>query len=486
MMYAVRPLNQPGYRSNKVALTGLLVLLVSVFLLGGSARGDEWAVVVLRPISFFALGVAVVGVNFDQLRNNKFVIGWIVVVVFLPLAHLVPLPPEILEASPGQAIIQDIIRALSMRDDWRPISASPELTRNAFWSMAAPAACFLFAMQLTDRQIYIVMRCLVLLAVFGGVLAVAQITQGSGGTLYIYRITNYGSGVGLFANRNHHAVFLAYIICLIYAVYLMAGEFRVDRQLNRLQPNHLLNGWMAALGIMFTIALIIVSGSRSGAFLGMVSLVFVWRAFGSQRSTNREFTEPRSRISFFGINRVLNLSGSWIFPISVLITIMIVMLTGQDLAFQRILETSSAEKSRIEILPTLVTMAGDFFITGSGTGSFEPVFKLYEPYELLAPGYWNHAHNDWLETAITTGIPGLLILTSGVAWLCVQGVRFKALGQKAKPAIAFALAGYSLVLLCALASVIDYPLRTPIIACCLMIAVNLIQRAGAPAPAAGQ
>ncbi len=55
---------------------------------------------------------------------------------------------------------------------------------------------------------------------------------------------------------------------------------------------------------------------------------------------------------------------------------------------------------------------------------------MHEPDALLRADYANHAHNDWLEVALTGGLPALLILAaaclafySGARGLFAKGVR---------------------------------------------------------------
>ena len=80
---------------------------------------------------------------------------------------------------------------------------------------------------------------------------------------------------------------------------------------------------------------------------------------------------------------------------------------------------------------------------------------------LLSNTYLNRLHNDWLETALTFGVPGILFLVGALAyyirrfsllWFRMDGVRAAvAMGRMASVIIA----------IFAIASMSDYPLRTP-------------------------
>ena len=119
-------------------------------------------------------------------------------------------------------------------------------------------------------------------------------------------------------------------------------------------------------------------------------------------------------------------------------------------------------------------MLGRYWPTGSGIGTFERAYFIDEPDGLLGPTLMNHAHNDWLEVVITAGFGGLLLLLSAVAafaWRAYRAasdrMQFTAEAAKTKR---FVWLGLVVMALCALASVSDYPLRTPSLACVFVVA----------------
>jgi hypothetical protein len=86
---------------------------------------------------------------------------------------------------------------------------------------------------------------------------------------------------------------------------------------------------------------------------------------------------------------------------------------------------------------------------------------MFEPDRLLQPSYFNHAHNDWVEIAITGGLPAMIILLAAIIWI-LGGIRRGGLrglikghrGDIRFPAIV-------ILLLLAAGSIVDYPLRIP-------------------------
>jgi O-antigen ligase len=98
---------------------------------------------------------------------------------------------------------------------------------------------------------------------------------------------------------------------------------------------------------------------------------------------------------------------------------------------------------------------------GSGFGTFDPVYRIHEPYDRLDQQYLNHAHNDLVELALTAGVPGLVLVGAFLVWFAR---RCWILNRESRPtpALAPALAGAAVLGILLLASLADYPLRTPL------------------------
>ena len=113
---------------------------------------------------------------------------------------------------------------------------------------------------------------------------------------------------------------------------------------------------------------------------------------------------------------------------------------------------------------------------GVGFGAFEQAYRAAEPVDLLSPTYFNHAHNDWLQIIVEGGVPGALILLVALAlivWRIIQCVRFRQ--DRSKTSTLNWLGMFS-ILLIALHSFVDYPLRTPVIMMVAMVSVGMLFR----------
>jgi len=129
----------------------------------------------------------------------------------------------------------------------------------------------------------------------------------------------------------------------------------------------------------------------------------------------------------------------------------------------------ATEELRFEAWPHVARAARSFLPIGSGLGSFDRVFEAVEPLSLVAPTYFNHAHNEYLELWLETGWVGAAIFALFIAWFGVAAWRAWTLGDP------MARAASAAILLLLGQSFVDYPLRTETLAvffafCCSQLA----------------
>jgi O-antigen ligase len=108
-----------------------------------------------------------------------------------------------------------------------------------------------------------------------------------------------------------------------------------------------------------------------------------------------------------------------------------------------------------------------YFPFGSGAGAFDPVYRIHERNELLSFSYLNHAHNDLLEVVLDAGLLGLLLLLAAIAWWLWKSLRAwrSASADNLLPRL-----GSIILFLTLVASIPDYPARTPMIMAVVVIA----------------
>ena len=437
MVYRRTPGLMSGSSNLPFAL--LVVLVVASFLLGGSARADVTSLLVLRPLALGVLAAGLLTLRTAHWEQNRFILVMAGAVVLLPLLQLIPLPAGLWTALPGRSIIAEIDQAAGLGKVSRPMTMTPFETRNALFSLSVPFAIIILGVQLTRENLRHLLFLVLALGALSALLGLLQTLSSPTSGLYLYRLTNNGSAVGLFANRNHQAFLLATMIPMLFNVAASRDGALRFRWL------------LAALGGLILLPLILITGSRSGLLLiafALLALPFlVLPALAGRHGKNREGLVaqwPRYLLIASGIGLVA-----------------LTAFLGRALAWERLGEATPFEDMRFKILPTFWRMMADYLPWGSGLGSFEKVYQIHEPDALLAPFYMNHAHNDWIEVALTGGMPSVLLLGVASGAFLIRAWQTFRVGAGGSLDVALSRTGLFLILLAGFASISDYPLRTP-------------------------
>lgn len=444
-----------------------VVFLIFVFLLGGGARSDLASLPLLRGVAILAIFWAALELNRDDWQLIRTPLLLIAALTLWMVLQLVPLAPSLWQSLPGRETVAAIDRLLGLGDHWRPISLTPSLTLNSVLAMSVPIAALLLAARIDVQDYPRLLFALVGVAVCSGLLGMVQILTGPAGGGYLYRITNVGEMVGLFANRNHHAVFLA---CSI----LIAAMLLRDELMRKRKRPLVVNG-LAIAGLFLT-AMTVLVGSRAGFAAGLVAFgvgyMMVVSAWGS--GADPAARRPDARAGQRGkIGRVLLYAP----PVFVaLLFAVVVSLSTRTTALTRVVDQDAAEDLRVRSWSTVQSMIETYWTTGSGFGSFAETYKVYEPDRLLQASYFNHAHNDWAELVLTGGLPAIVILLLGIAWfgraVLANGTRNLMKGHRGDLRLTVAL----IAALLGAASVVDYPLRVPSIQVMIIMLAILLHR----------
>lgn len=447
--------NLGGDRPFNQMLLFALVLVGGVFALGGSSRPEVSSLEFLRPLAIIALGLALMSIRGIQLRTYRVPLAFAILCVVLVAAQLVPLPPGAASAMTGRGILAEIDASAGLGAIWRPSSLSPPATLNAVWALFIPLSMFLIGVQLTAADHG---RLLVAVSVAGAASALVALLQILGdpqGSLYFYDTTNFGAAVGLFANRNHQAVLLACLLPLIFAAVRLprAGISFSTPTSRRVHP------WLlvGVASTAFIVPLILITGSRSGLLMGGIALAsLVLLLCGDKKFMAGEGRwSSKLKIGLgFAVVGALILVAIWL---------------QRALAIDRLLDRDAADDMRTKILPALRDMITFYQPWGAGAGAFKDLYEVSEPAGLLMPPHMNQAHNDWLDIALTGGIPALLMAAaaSGVWVLRVIQV----MSNKAPDSFNdLRKAALIVLLILAGASLSDYPLRTPALGALFVLA----------------
>ena len=433
--------NTPDF-SARLSFWLLSAFLVILWIAGGASRADVWGQGIVRFFAWtFLIVFALFAPRFEWRRVEPIAIllGLSILLVAL---QLVPLPPSIWTALPGRELFIQAAEVSGQPQPWRPLSISPSATVNALGSLVVPVAVLVFGAQLSRDQHWRIAAVLLALVFAGSLLALLQFSGARFGNPFINYQT--GSVSGNFANRNHFALFVG-LGCLMVPVWALRGE-RTAR-------------WKAAVAIgllPFFLLVTLATGSRAGiilAGLGIASGLFLVRT-----EARRELaTLPRWGSATIIAGALIGITGAIVLSIKF----------GRAVGITRTLDLEAAQDLRSQALPYVIEALSRYFPMGAGFGTFDPAYRIGEPDQLLQPLYFNHAHNDWLEVVLEGGIAGAALVIAALIWLILTTI--KVFRRSGRGGLLARTAGIA-ALLIMLASVPDYPLRTPMIMAVLVMA----------------
>jgi hypothetical protein len=336
------------------------------------------------------------------------------------------------------------------------------------------------------------LRLLLMTLVAGGLLqaVVATLIMGSAGgfSLLDSEIVSKSVATGTFVNRNHLAGYLN--IALAAGCGLMVAQ---------LAPPGTRRGWVRhlrdALALMLSgkarlrgvlvlmVIVLIATRSRMGNvafFAALVVATCVFAIFERER---------RRGLLLFAASVValdLLLVGAWVGVDRVIERIADTPLVesrvdgklaaegasvpdGETAAPSSAVRTEQSVEARIEPAREAVAIVRDHPWLGTGGGTFYVVYMAYQP---SWEGFYNHAHNDFLEIAADTGLVGLALLLAIAAHALWTSIRL--MRERTHPTLrATGFAAVMSVTAMALHALVDFNLHIPANALtfCVMLAL---------------
>jgi O-antigen ligase len=390
-------------------------------------------------------------------------LAWLLaaIVLWLPLAQLIPLPPALWQALPGRGVEMRSVALAGMPDRWMPLSMAPARTFTALLAMIFPALLMLQVSRLSIRSRRWLCAVVALCGMLSMLLGMLQLSRTGGATWSLYPFFSEGFLCGFQANRNHqadvlHIALLAF--SALIATRLMDGK------------RHLFS-WIAAAGAIVILLIgVLMTGSRTGIALSGVTLALLLAMFWPALRKHLP-SAPWLVASGAGL-------GAFAFALLQLGSV------------RRVLQHfSSANDSRWDLWLDGSYVLQQVWPIGAGIGTIAPLLEAAERLEVLAPELPNRVHNDWLEWAVETGAPGIAVLA--LALLVLGAMAVRALRRSAQPNGNAALRNQTIfacgvLLILALHSIVDYPLRTMSLAMLAALAAGLLTLPPSPRQSAAR
>ena len=409
------------------AIVPAYILLCLV--LGGSVQGI-YANAALQLIGLAIIAWALIAGH--QAPLSRPVRGMFLLLAGLLLLfaiQLVPLPTVIWTRLPGREAILDGYALLGVPPPWLPLSVTPYETIATFLTLVPPVAVVLpMVLIRANRPAWIAAAILVgaALAVLLGALQVSDASDPHS-PWYLYSFSNVGSAVGFFANSNHMAALLVISVPLHVA---LIAHVRTRARRTKARSSIFVIG---AAGLVVLAVGIVLNGSTAILLL-LVPVTAVSIAL---------LVPNRSSWKVLGV--IAGVAA---------ISILAVYLSPLQQRLGGANASSVAGRERM--WSTTARAAVDHAPFGSGIGSFRTAYPLYEKPEEVTKTVVNHAHNDYLEIAMETGFPGILLLVLFLAWW-VQRARAM---WRPQEGYLFGQAAVIVSAVLLIHSIVDYPLRT--------------------------
>jgi O-antigen ligase len=440
-------------------LWACIAVLVSSLALGGGTRSGFLGDGIIEIFGILLLMMAVYQSMIEpQQLGSKLETVILTLLIIIPIAQCILVPPVFWNHFPAQEIRREVFQIAGRDLGWLPLSLTPDETQMAALALIAPAGVFLGLRQLTIAQRGMVVISVIAFAVFSVFLGIAQLAGGPESSLRFFTETNSTEAVGFFANRNHFAALLYVALTFTSAWTINSFLQTLDRRTRRdlgIKPVVVFAGSAVITFLLATAQ--ILTRSRAGIALTILALsaLLVLLIF-DKRNLWRRFT-----IIFAGAALVA-----------------ILMFTAQ-IGLLRLFDRFSQDPLtdiRSILTRKTIEISRDFFPWGSGIGSFDNVYTMYEkPSDLLLSTYVNHAHNDLAQLWLEAGFPGITCLALFLVWFGSNVTRIMSRKRKQESFfIILQMVAALAVGLILIHSLVDYPLRTSAGTCLFALACALM------------
>lgn len=409
-------------------------------ILGGGGISHPLAEMALQ-LALAALAVVWVWATprrtFAQVPFSSWLIAGLV--VLLPLAQLVPLPPAMWQSLPGRGPELAALKLAGLEQSWRPLSLFPDLTIACALSMACAMLALLMTATLSRTARTLALGVVALVALASVVVGAGQVAggqAGGAGNVFRFYAPDFSFLLGFQNNRNSQAdVLLIGMVCLAFVLR--------DMVLARVLPDRrrLVLGGVAVGSVVLALG-VVLTGSRTG--MGLLVPVLL-----AQAILLVPWLKPD-----FGLRKIALMAAGG----AVVTGLAAYALRDNAMIGRALGRFGTHGEFRPEIWTDTIFAIRTYLPWGTGMGTFLPVFMITERLEIVSDLVVNRAHNDFLELALEAGLPGLA-LAALIAGLLVRGV-WRGMASAEARVRGQIFCATSALLIIGAHSLLDYPLRS--------------------------
>ncbi len=312
--------------------------------------------------------------NRDLAQKEKYLLIAIFSLIIYILIQALPVPASLLRLISPKSYemysFYSVEKETSMSISLYPYKTNIEFIRILSY------AIFLVLVTSSIRNVKSLKRLLKIICYFGfaiSIFAIIQKATWNGKIYWVRELTTGGTPFGPFVNRNHYAGLIGMLIPLSIGLTFTLKRF-AERML------------FGFLGLIMSVSLFL-SLSRAGilsffAGISIFTLFLFWKKF------------RRKRV--------------WIIAAFLSVLFLYLLYLGIDPIIDRFYQTDITKEVRFRLWSETLNAFKDFYLTGSGMGTFLYLYPLYssEPYLVI----YDHAHNDYIEFILECGIIGILLV----------------------------------------------------------------------------
>lgn len=382
----------------KFSFYSLLALIVWLPIPLGSNRDWAWAITeIWIALQSICLIVAYRGrLPFSLITHYQYLLGSFILFQGWVWFQTLPLPWDVLNTlSPKSNEIYQLVGAPQGF-----ISLDPRITFAAFlkgvaYTLLIFNAIFLIHSSQRMKQVVLVLVISgTIQAFYAAMMVLLNITESP-----VFGLKEIGIATGSFVYKNHLANYLVMSLCM--GVGLIVTQLHTSPSssqfvfIRRLLEGILSRKMYVRLCLIIMVIALVMTRSRMGntAFFaattigGIIALLFYKQ-------------KPRALTALVG-------------SIIAIDTIIIGALFGLENVKQRLVATSMNTESRDQVVIWAWDIIRDYPWTGTGMSSFYTVFPMYSQADI---GFYDYAHNDYIQFLVEAGIPATLLIGSMVLY----------------------------------------------------------------------
>ena len=435
-VFVIFPLPLGGNRSwALLALSGFSFLLLAVYLvlIISKAIKNQQAI----KSSGLDLGLLLIGLTAAWLfiqAEIKFPLAW--------LSQFAPVNAEFFSATFN-------ILHLETSPTTATISLDASATEDrAMLTLACICILYLMGELInTRKRLQIFCYTIVLSGCFQAIYGVMMVLTGVEYLFLTPKTTYIGNATGTFVNRNHLAGYLE--MTLAVGVGLLLGL--------RDKPAAASFDFLRIIRLISQILLSQIAIVRAMLILMVIGLIMTHSRMGNAAFFNALLIT--GGIAIFSSSKFRK-PGFYAILISIVLLDILILGSVFDISqvMDRIENTGLNTETRDEVVKYGLTMLPDFWLAGSGAGTFAFVFPNYVKQYFGI--YYDFAHNDYLQILLEFGVIGVLPLVFYTMLGLGRGLTMLRIGQSSLArgmGFAAVMAGISL----SIHSAVDFNLQMP-------------------------